>query len=210
MFNTTFQVSSLCIHYNHCIQWCRGRADKTSDFHTGGPRFESPHDSSTQHLSSLPSLSEETLSHRWPVLCKGESPTFDAHKRTHFTSLKRAGRNPGEVVSQSHIWKRMNDVDPSWFTLEGYIYNTQCVSYEWHQPGILICHMKEEDCILSLMIHCAYSSSHLLHSLHGQLKHRDSFGKKKKKKLVLYLIRHYPKYFWTTFTLWTKVRLTIW
>ena len=43
------------------------------------------------------------------------------------------------------------------------------------------------------------------------LKHRDSFGKeKKKKKLVLYLIRHYPKYFWTTFTLWTEVRLTIW
>ena len=44
------------------------------------------------------------------------------------------------------------------------------------------------------------------------LKHRDSFGKGKYKqiKLVLYLIRHYPKYFWTTFTLWTEVKLTIW
>ena len=42
------------------------------------------------------------------------------------------------------------------------------------------------------------------------LKHRDSFGKKQKTELVLYLIRHYPKYFSTTFTLWTEVRLTIW
>ena len=41
-------------------------------------------------------------------------------KRTHFTSRKRAGRNPGEVVRQSNIWKRVYDVDPSWFTLEGY------------------------------------------------------------------------------------------
>ena len=44
-----------------------------------------------------------------------------ARKRTHFTSCKRAGRNPGEVVRQSNIRKRVNDVDPSWFTLEGYI-----------------------------------------------------------------------------------------
>ena len=43
-----------------------------------------------------------------------------ARKRTHFTSRKRAGRNPGEVVSQSNIRKWVNDVDPSWFTLEGY------------------------------------------------------------------------------------------
>ena len=45
-----------------------------------------------------------------------------------------------------------------------------------------------------------------------KLKARDSFGKEKFKKieLVLYLIRHYPKYFWTTFTLWTEVRITIW
>ena len=44
-----------------------------------------------------------------------------ARKRTHFTSRKRAGRNPGEVVRQSNIRKRVYDVDPSWFTLEGYI-----------------------------------------------------------------------------------------
>ena len=44
-----------------------------------------------------------------------------ARKRTHFTSCKRAGRNPGEVVRQSNIRKWVYDVDPSWFTLEGYI-----------------------------------------------------------------------------------------
>ena len=46
---------------------CCGRAVKTSDFHTGGPRFEPRPGSSALGqgtLSSLPSLSEETLS-RW-------------------------------------------------------------------------------------------------------------------------------------------------
>ena len=70
-----------------------------------------------------------------------------ARKRTHFTSRKRAGRIPGEVVGQSYIRKRVYDVDPSWFTLEGYI--TVCVAYERHQPGIWICHTKEEPPIWS-------------------------------------------------------------
>ena len=60
-----------------------------------------------------------------------ESHPIDARKRTHFTSRKRAGRNPGEVVSQSNIRKRVYDVDPSWFTLEGYI--TLCIAYERRQ-----------------------------------------------------------------------------
>ena len=46
---------------------CRGRAVKTSDVHPGGPRFEPQPGSSVLGqgaLSSLPSLSEETLSRR--------------------------------------------------------------------------------------------------------------------------------------------------
>ena len=46
---------------------CRGRSVKTSDFHTGGPRFEPRPGSSALGqgaLSSLPSLLEETLSRR--------------------------------------------------------------------------------------------------------------------------------------------------
>ena len=39
------------------------------------------------------------------------------------------------------------------------------------------------------------------------LKHRDSFGKERKKFNILVI--QYPKYFWTTFKLWTEVRLTI-
>ena len=35
-----------------------------------------------------------------------------AHKRTHFTSRKRAGRIAGEVVRQSNIWQWVNDVGP--------------------------------------------------------------------------------------------------
>ena len=61
------------------------------------------------------------------------------------TSLlaKEQGDDPGEVVSQSNqggtpswskIRKRVYDVDPSWFTLEGYI--TVCSLYERRQPGI--------------------------------------------------------------------------
>ena len=46
---------------------CRGRAVRASDFHTGGPWLE-PRPSSSAlgqgALSSLPSLSEETLSRR--------------------------------------------------------------------------------------------------------------------------------------------------
>ena len=41
-----------------------------------------------------------------------------------------------------------------------------------------------------------------------KLKHRDSFGKEKKKFYILVI--QYSKYFWTTFKLWTEVRLTIW
>ena len=46
---------------------CRGRAVRASDFHTGGPRFEPRPGSSALGqgaVSSLPSLSEETLSRR--------------------------------------------------------------------------------------------------------------------------------------------------
>ena len=49
------------------LRSCHYRAVKTSDFHTGGPRFEPRPDSSAlgqSALSSLPSLSEETLRHR--------------------------------------------------------------------------------------------------------------------------------------------------
>ena len=51
--------------HNDCT--CRGRAVRASDFHTGGPRFEPRPGSSALGqgaLSSLPSLSEETLSRR--------------------------------------------------------------------------------------------------------------------------------------------------
>ena len=70
----------------------------------------------------LPSLPEETLSCRSHV---SRRVTPYARKRTHFTSRKRAGRNPGELVRQSNIRKRVYDVDPSWFTLEGYITTRQ-------------------------------------------------------------------------------------
>ena len=40
------------------------------------------------------------------------------------------------------------------------------------------------------------------------LKHRDSFGKEKKKFYILVI--QYSKCFWTTFKLWTEVILTIW
>ena len=45
---------------------CRGRAVRASDFHTGGPQFEPAVASLGKALyrSSLPSLSEETLSRR--------------------------------------------------------------------------------------------------------------------------------------------------
>ena len=49
------------------VRSCRGRAIKTFDFHTGGSRFEPRPGSSTLGqgaLSSLPSLSEDTLSRR--------------------------------------------------------------------------------------------------------------------------------------------------
>ena len=53
---------------------CRGRVVKTSDFHTGGPRFKPQKGSSAlgqSSLSSLPSLLEETV-----------------HKRAHLTARK--------------------------------------------------------------------------------------------------------------------------
>ena len=55
------------IYTTHKRRSCRGRAVRASDFHTGGPRFEPRPGSSALGqgaLSSLPSLSEETLS-RW-------------------------------------------------------------------------------------------------------------------------------------------------
>ena len=73
--------------------------------------------------------------------------THYARERTHFTSRKRAGRNPGEVVRQSNIWKRMNDVDPSWFTLEGYItqYLYIVANEQHHQPIKYAIQKKVED-----------------------------------------------------------------
>ena len=56
------------LDYSEChSRSCRGRAVKTSDFHTGGPRFELRPGSialGQGALSSLPSLSSETLSRR--------------------------------------------------------------------------------------------------------------------------------------------------
>ena len=73
----------------HIWRSCRGRAVRTSDFHTGGPRFEPRPGSSALGqgaLSSLPSLSEETLSRRVGPVYRREIPY--ARKRTHFTSRK--------------------------------------------------------------------------------------------------------------------------
>ena len=57
--------------------------------------------------------------------------------------------------------------------------------------GVLFCYSKGHfgDLLLFLNVILNRHVRHLL-------KHRDSFGKEKKKeKIVLYLIRHYPKYF---------------
>ena len=59
----------LRMHYLYChvSLSCRGQAVRASDFHTRGPRFEPRPGSSALGqgaLSSLPSLSEETLSRR--------------------------------------------------------------------------------------------------------------------------------------------------
>ena len=58
-----------------------GRAVRASDFHTGGPRFEPRPGSSAlgqSALSSLPSLSEETLSRR--TVGQGEPKTGQKQK----------------------------------------------------------------------------------------------------------------------------------
>ena len=63
----TEQSTDLICKKSLRLRSCRGRAVKTSDFHTGGPRFEPRPGSSALGqgaLSSLPSLSEETLSRR--------------------------------------------------------------------------------------------------------------------------------------------------
>ena len=51
---------------NMTVLNCHGRAFKTSDFHTGGPRPSSSAPGQGA-LSSLPSLSEETLNRRYGV-----------------------------------------------------------------------------------------------------------------------------------------------
>ena len=59
-------IQNLTVRISVLMRSCRGRADKTSDFHTGGPRFEPRPGGCAQGqgaLSSLSSLVEETLSH---------------------------------------------------------------------------------------------------------------------------------------------------
>ena len=102
------------IHQFTIQQSCCGRVVKTSDFHTGGPWFEFRHGSSALgqgSLSSLPSLRRRVTPHAI---------------KQNFTSCKRAGRNPGEVVRQSNILKQVNDIEPWWFTQEGYIKHNAC------------------------------------------------------------------------------------
>ena len=50
---------------------------------------------------------------QWQVFRRNPKPTSFL--------AKRAGRSPGEVVRKPNIRKRVNNVDPWWFTLEGNI-----------------------------------------------------------------------------------------
>ena len=65
------------------------------------------------------------------VPCIGESHPM--HVKEPTLPIAKSRRNPDEVVSQTY-GKRVYDVDPSWFTLEGY--TQQCVTYKRRQPGI--------------------------------------------------------------------------
>ena len=86
---------------------CRGRAVRASDFHTGGPRFEPRPGSSALGqgaLSSLPSLSEETLSR--PVPCIGEKYPMHVKEPTSLlVKSKEKSRWSGQTVQTgSYIW----------------------------------------------------------------------------------------------------------
>ena len=90
---------------------CRGRAVRASDFHTGGRWFEPRPGSSVLGqgaLSSLPSLSEETLSRRASVPCIGEKYPMHVKEPTSLLAKSREkSRWTGQTVQTGSYIQRI-------------------------------------------------------------------------------------------------------